>query len=64
VQATLFVQYKYGLNISTINNVNDKENKLEVYNKLEIMKYLAREYKRIKGEPIPEALAEKFEEEA
>ena len=47
-----------------IQDVNDKDNKLEVYNKLEIMKYLAREYKRIKGEPIPEALAESFEEEA
>lgn len=46
-----------------IQKVDDKDNKIEVYNKLEIMKYLAREYKRINGEPIPKELAESFDEE-
>jgi hypothetical protein len=45
-----------------IQKVDDKDSKIEVYNKLEIMKYLAREYKRVKGEPIPEELAKSIDE--
>ena len=37
----------------TIQDVDDKENKIEVYNKIEILKYLAREYAIVTGKEIP-----------
>ena len=45
-----------------LENVQTKE-KLEVYNKIEILKYLVREYSRETGQPVPEACLAPLEDE-
>ena len=46
----------------TIISKQDKTRKLETYNKIEILKYLVREFKEYKGEPVPEEFLVPFDE--
>ena len=45
-----------------LEDVNNKSRRLEVYNKLEILKFLVREYSEATGQPVPEACLEAMDE--
>lgn len=45
----------------TLESVEDKSVKMEVYNKLEILKFLVREYSKEVGQEIPEGCREVME---
>lgn len=46
-----------------IESKDDKNTKIEVYNKIEILKYLVREWRKVKGEPVDEEYTEPFDDE-
>lgn len=46
----------------TIEDKDDKSTRIEVYNKLEVLKYLVREWCKVTGKEVPEACIEKLED--
>lgn len=46
----------------TLEDMQDKRRKMEVYNKLEILKFLVREWSDVTGAPVPEACLEALDE--
>ena len=46
-----------------LEDMQNKKRRLEVYNKLEILKFLVREWSEVSGQPVPEACLEPFKEE-
>ena len=46
----------------TLEDMQDKRRRMEVYNKLEILKFLVREWSDVTGTPVPEACLEALDE--
>ena len=46
----------------TLEDMQDRRRKMEVYNKLEILKFLVREWSDVTGTPVPEACLEALDE--
>ena len=45
-----------------LEDVDNKARRIEVYNKLEILKFLVREYSEVTGQPVPEACLEALDD--
>ena len=45
-----------------LEDASDKSRRIEVFNKLEILKFLVREFSEVTGEPVPEACLDAIDE--
>ena len=45
-----------------LEDASDKKRRMEVYNKLEVLKFLVREFSEVTGQPVPEACLEALDE--
>lgn len=45
-----------------LEDASDKKRRIEVYNKLEILKFLVRELSEVSGQPVPESCLEALDE--